>query len=151
MNKEINFRDDLFFLYRQIKLLRLLRNLQVDHRFYEAKAIVDIQFIEQRMIQLYQLLTESNILLERLEHLQLLSLVTRSFLTLLEPPPEGGDTLEEMLLPHAKKLGVMKKNIRNVSEQVQSIIEKNISGNDQENFVSEAELEMLLRDPSAHE
>ncbi|MCL2832335.1 MAG: hypothetical protein FWD78_04120 [Treponema sp.] len=146
MNKQENYRDNIYLLLGRIKLIRDTLTLDMDPEIFFTKSIDDIEFIDQILGLLLKKLREKSQLIDREELFNNLSDLEWQFSRVLSDILSGAGSISAVKNPEIKeKILLLRKNSLERRETAEAIGETTTE-NPKEPVLSTDELNELLKE-----
>jgi len=146
MEKQDNYRDNLYLLLSRIKLIRDTLTLDMDPQVFLEKTMDDIEFIHQILKNMLEKLRENTQLIDREELFSHFSELEWQFSRVLSEILNGGGNISAIKNPEIKeKILFYRKNSLERRETSEAIGEASID-NPKEPVMSTNELNELLKD-----
>lgn len=152
MEKQINFGDNIFFLTLILKDLSSGIKLSLDNDLFLDKLVEDVFFLEGSIEQVFELIKERVLLIDRLEHLKNLEKLSSDFAAFLEEIIMGDVPVAEHLAAFLEKFSGIKDHQHKLVSEVRGIIhDADQSETAEEDMVSREEFEFLLAEEANEE
>jgi len=146
MEKQENYRDNLYLLLCRIKLIRDTLTLDMDPDLFLKKTLDDIDFIHQIMTNILKKLRENHLLIDREELFNHISELEWQFSRVLSEILNNSGSIPVGKYPEIKeKILFYRKNSLERRETADAIGET-VSENPKEPVMSTSELNELLKD-----
>jgi len=145
MEKQINFGDNIFFLTLILKGLSSGVRLSLDNDLFLDKLVEDIFFLEGSIGKVFELIKQRALLIDRLEHLKNLEILSSDFAALLGEIMTGDVLAAEHLAAFSEKFESIKDHQHKLVSEMRGIIhDTDQSKTTEEDMVSREEFEFLL-------